>query len=246
MNIEQVALAFGAMTKAREQVANVLINLCADEAEATRVLKLSAKQTGDLAINRAILSAPTMPAIERYTGTLYDAIHGRGLKGSPTEFNQLDKAELNRAKEIVLIQSALFGLIPATSLIPNYRLSASTVMPDLNLKKHWAEAHASVWGRLEGPIIDLRSKAYADLAPLPVGKEFFTLDVFQELPSGERIRLNHFNKKAKGQLIRAVLQSTEQPKTIADLKKSAQAAKLKLELTGNHIELITKEQVLSK
>ncbi len=227
LSISQVALTFGGLNPAREAVYEALRALCEAPEEAAKVLKLGKKQFDQIAINLEVQDAPTMPAINRYNGTLYDAIHGRGLKGSPTEHNQITPEMFERAKDSVLIQSALFGLIPATNLIPNYRLSATTNLPGLNLKQVWVEAHAPIWQRLEdGPIIDMRSKAYAELAPIPEVVEHYWVEVL-DAQSGKA--LNHFNKKGKGQLLRAVLSAKAGPKTIADLKKVAKSNALRLE-----------------
>jgi cytoplasmic iron level regulating protein YaaA (DUF328/UPF0246 family) len=215
ITITQAATTFGALNVAREQV-------------------LSALGQPDL------LGAPTMPAIERYTGTLYGAIHGRGLKGSGTENNTLTAAELKRAKELVLIQSALFGLIGALDLIPEYKISPSKLLNGVNLKKHWNVAHEKVWPRISsGPIIDLRSKAYADLAVIPEGIDAYSVEVFLEHADGAREQLNHFNKKAKGQLIRAALQASKPPSSIKELQNCAAAAGLGLEKHANQLSLIT-------
>jgi cytoplasmic iron level regulating protein YaaA (DUF328/UPF0246 family) len=133
LSISQVALTFGGLNPARDDVYEALRALCERPEEAAKVLKLGKKQLDQIAINLEVQGAPTMPAINRYTGTLYDAIHGRGLKGTPTEHNQITKEMFERAKDTVLIQSALFGLIPATNLIPNYRLSGTT-RPRTNLE----------------------------------------------------------------------------------------------------------------
>ena len=178
LNIGQVALTFGALNPAREAVLQALTNLCTDQASAVKALKLGAKQHHEVQSNLRISSALIMPAILRYTGTLFDALNGRGLKGTASEFNELDAASLGRATEMVLIQSALFGLINATDLIPEYRLSATTSLAGVNLKKVWAEAHSSVWPRISsGIIVDLRSKAYADLAPIGEGIESYSVEV---------------------------------------------------------------------
>jgi cytoplasmic iron level regulating protein YaaA (DUF328/UPF0246 family) len=187
-----------------------------------------------------LLEAPTMPAIERYSGTLYCAIHGRGLKGSGTENNWLNEAELKRAKELVLIQSALFGLIGACDLIPEYKINPSKALNGMNLKKLWNSAHEKVWPRLSGGIIiDLRSKAYAELAVIPNELESYSVEVFLEQADGSREQLNHFNKKAKGQLVRAALQATKPPSSIKDLQKCATFAGLKLEQNAKQLSLIT-------
>jgi cytoplasmic iron level regulating protein YaaA (DUF328/UPF0246 family) len=187
-----------------------------------------------------VLAGPVLPAINRYIGTLYSAIHGRGLKGSPTANNQLSDDELNRAARMVLIQSALFGLISATDEIASYKISPTKILNGLNLKKTWQSAHRPIWQRLRGhTIIDLRSKAYAELAPIDEESESYSVEVFFEAPSGDRTSLNHFNKKAKGQLVRAALLAKNEPKTISDLKKLAAKAGLKLELNGRKLTLVT-------
>ena len=235
LSISQVALTFGGLNPARDAVYEALRALCERPEEAARVLKLGKKQLDQIAINLEVQDAPTMPAINRYTGTLYDAIHGRGLKGTPTEHNQITKEMFERAKDIVLIQSALFGLIPATNLIPNYRLSGTTNLPGISLKDTWTPAHEPIWKRLEnGPIIDLRSKAYAELAPIPEDVEHYWVEV---LDSNSGKALNHFNKKGKGQLINAVLSAKFEPKTIADLKKIAESIGQRIQLDGLVINL---------
>jgi len=239
LTIGQVSLAFGALDHTREVVLQSLTNLCTDEASAIRALKLGSKQHHEVKANLSISSAPTMPAILRYTGTLFDAVNGRGLKGTPTEHNQLEVDQLKRAKEMVLIQSALFGLVNATDLIPAYRLSATTALSGLSLKNVWAEAHQAVWPRITGIVVDLRSKAYAELAPLAPAIESYSLDVLVEQPDGTRAPLNHFNKKAKGQLVRAALMSKAAPQTIAELASCASSVGLKLEQDGNQLQLIT-------
>jgi cytoplasmic iron level regulating protein YaaA (DUF328/UPF0246 family) len=126
------------------------------------------------------------------------------------------------------------GLIPATNLIPNYRFSAGTKIPGFDLKKHWSEAHNIIWKRLEGQqIIDLRSKAYSELAPIPESFNYLTVEVF-DINSGKA--MNHFNKKAKGQFVRAYLQGAE------TIEEMAKAAGLKLELDDKTIKLFTNQR----
>jgi cytoplasmic iron level regulating protein YaaA (DUF328/UPF0246 family) len=216
LTIDQVALTFGGLNKAREAVVEAM---------------------GD----KWLLTAPTMRALDRYTGTLYGALHGRGLKGTPTEHNSLTTDEVARAKSTVLIQSAVFGLIPATDLIPEYKINANKNLNGLNLKKLWSQAHEAIWPRLAGGIIiDLRSKTYADLAPIPDALTSFRVVVFVENEDGSREQLNHFNKKAKGQLVRAALMAKTPPETIKDLQKCALKAGLKIEVEGSQLILLTR------
>ncbi len=224
IRITQAHLTFGGLDPTRDQVLAAYIKASSDKVGYTD-----------------IKSAPTMPAIQRYTGTLYSAIHGRGLKGTPTANNQLTQNELARARTMVLIQSALFGVIAATDLIPNYKISPSKLICGINLKRLWPEVHNKfAWARLtSGPVIDLRSKTYAELAPLPENIDAYRVTVFVERTDGTREQLNHFNKKAKGQLVRAALTANKEPRTIADLKAAAKKVGLKLEVSGKEITLIT-------
>lgn len=216
LTIDQVALTFGGLNKAREAVVEAM---------------------GD----KSLMTAPTMRALDRYTGTLYGALHGRGLKGTPTEHNSLTTDEVARAKSTVLIQSAVFGLIPATDLIPEYKINANKNLNGLNLKKLWSQAHEAIWPRLAGGIIiDLRSKTYADLAPIPEALTSYRVVVFVENEDGSREQLNHFNKKAKGQLVRAALMAKTAPETITDLQKCALKAGLKIEVEGSQLTLLTR------
>lgn len=208
LSVNQVALAFGTLGEARKAAASLLED-------------------------KSVLQKPTMMAIDRYTGTLYGAIHGRGLKGTPTEFAHLSDQAVKRAKEIVLIQSALFGLIPATGLIPNYKFSANP-----KLKSIWVEPHQGVFKRLSGIIIDMRSKQYAALAPIPEDLESYFLEVVLEAPDGSRTSMNHFNKKSKGELIHEVLNANKAPSTLADLRRIAKKAGFGLEQSGSELTLV--------
>ena len=240
LNIGQVALTFGQLNDARDQVYTALKSLCNGDADAAaKVLGLGKKQLGDLQVNLEVQTSPIMPALDRYTGTLYDGLHGRGLKGTPTEFASLGEAARARAKDTLLVQSALFGLIPAMNLIPNYRLSGTTRLPGLSLKDVWSQAHDRVWPRLEdSPIIDLRSKSYAELAPIPPSVEHFWVEVVSEDASGQQRAMNHFNKKAKGEFVRSVLSLTSAASSVSDLKKAAKKAGLRLEESKSQLTLI--------
>jgi cytoplasmic iron level regulating protein YaaA (DUF328/UPF0246 family) len=243
LTIQRVALTFGGLNPARDQVLAALQKLCAKPALAAKFLKLSPKQLSAIDVNLDILNAPTMPAIERYTGTLFDAIDAPSLTVD----------QLKRAKESVLIQSSLFGLIPATDLIPNYRLSGTTLFPPKllsgGLKAVWSKAHEPIFGRLsQGIIVDLRSKAYVDLAPIPNEIPHHWLEVVSRESDGKLRALNHFNKLAKGLLIRAILQSKKAPETIDDLAAIANSINMELYLDAEsqNLTLVTDQIVKAK
>lgn len=237
LTIEQVHLSYGQLNEARDLILDALLKVCKNEAEATKVLKLSPKQQGDRELNLVIRQAPTMPAYERYEGTLYKAI------GT----DSFTKREVDLMRGNVLIQSALFGLISATDRIPWYRLSANTVLPKVSLKKVWREHQDAAYNRLvDMPIIDLRSKAYVDLAPIPEHLDSYWVEVVAEDGKGQRRALNHFNKTAKGEFVGAFVRAKTPTKTLTQLKAVAKKAGLGLEVDGKTIYLITSEIIRAK
>jgi cytoplasmic iron level regulating protein YaaA (DUF328/UPF0246 family) len=207
-----------------------LIEICKSPTIAAKALKLGPKQLGEIAVNLDLANPKCLPALDRYTGTLYDALKAGGVTSGMR----------TRASKAVFIQSSLFGLISAGDEIPNYRFSAGSKLPGLNLKKLWQEAHEPVWPRLSKEIvIDMRSNSYAELAPVPENLSCYSLDVVLEDKRGKRTRLNHFNKQAKGQFLRSALIISPAPKTIADLKTVAKLANLKLEVSGKKLLLVS-------
>ena len=183
---------------ARVRVREALVTLSGDEEVAARALKLGVKNRGELAHNLALETSGTLPVIERYTGVLYDALDVTTLDGAARAWLDAN----------VCVQSALFGLVGAGEQIPAYRLSASSRLPDLGtpLKRVWQEAHAAVCWPADELILDLRSKDYGALAPLPQDRGYF-LHVTQRGEDGEVRALNHFNKAAKGDLVRRLARS---------------------------------------
>jgi len=199
------ALSFASLTDERRTVLDALEALCADDADAARALKLSPKAAVvELARNRALRSSPTMPAIERYTGVLYDAL-------AVEDWGADARA---RASAHLIVHSALFGLVAADDLVPAYRLSHDSRLPGLRLRAHWAEANARVLESLPGPIIDLRSEGYAALGPLPDRADALFVRVVAIGDDGVARALNHFNKKGKGEFVRAMLDAGPLPTTV--------------------------------
>lgn len=237
LTIDQVHLSYGQLNEARDLVLESLLKVCRNKAEAVRVLKLSPKQLGDRELNLVIRQAPTLPAFERYEGTLYKAIKA----------DTFTKHEVELMRANVLIQSALFGLISATDRIPWYRLSANTALPKLSLKNVWQEHQGAAFNRLvDMPIIDLRSKAYVELAPIPEHLDSYWVEVVAEDSKRQRRALNHFNKTAKGELVGAFVRAKQAPKTLTQLKAVAKKAGLSMEIEGKIIYLITSEVIRAK
>jgi cytoplasmic iron level regulating protein YaaA (DUF328/UPF0246 family) len=218
------------LDKTRKVLQQALLDICKTPSLASKALKIGPKQSGEIQVNLDLANPKCLPALDRYTGTLYDALKAGGVTS----------AMRARASKTVFIQSSLFGLISAGNQIPNYRFSAGAKIPGLNPKKLWQEAHETVWPKHSKEIvIDMRSNSYAELAPVPENLSCYTLDVVLEDKKGKRTRLNHFNKQAKGQFLRTALMISPAPRTVEDLKTVAKLANLKLEVSGKKLLLIT-------
>lgn len=194
VSIDKAAIIWAVLDPARDIVIDALVRLCQDEEAAAKALKLGKTNKKDIQANLEIMTSATMPALARYTGVLYDALG----------FDELSTRALERAQEQMFIQSSLFGLVPAMEQIPYYRLSAGSSLPGVSLSKLWTIAHESVWPRLTGQILDMRSKAYVALNPVPNDQESFFVEV---LDANSGRALNHFNKKAKGAFAKAILET---------------------------------------
>ena len=144
------SLVLPSLNERRSAVLEALIDLAADEEAARRVLKLSEGQRGDIAHNRALRSSPTMPAIDRYTGVLFDALDARSLSAASRRW----------LGEHVWIHSAPLGPVGALDALPTYRLAAGTSLPGLPaLRRHWAEATSAAIAEADPSfVLDLRSE----------------------------------------------------------------------------------------
>jgi cytoplasmic iron level regulating protein YaaA (DUF328/UPF0246 family) len=183
-------LAFAGLAPQREAAVGALEELAKDPGEMARVLKLSARQIGEVDVNAGVRSSPTMPAIDRFTGVLFDALDASSLGGGP-------RAWLG---ENVAIQTALLGPVGSLDPIPAFRLSAGQRLPGLApLKRHWAEATTAELG-VRGPVLDMRSEAYRALGPVPEDVE----QAYVRVVNGEGRALNHLNKQTKGVFARAL------------------------------------------
>lgn len=223
ISIDKAAIIWAALDPARDQLMHALARLCQDPPAAIKALGLGKKNAHEIELNLDLMKAPTMPALQRYSGVLFEAL----------DYSSLSDNALRRANEKLFIQSALFGLLPAMEKIPNYRFSASAKLPGISLRTHWQKAHEAVWPRLVGEILDLRSKDYQDINPVPNDKTHYIVEVF----SNEGKALNHFNKKAKGLFTKAALEHGLD--SIDELERVAELAGLRASVKGQTVKLFT-------
>lgn len=215
----------------RSRVSAALIALSSDVAAAARVLKLGPRQLDQVGVNRELFSAPTMPAVDRYTGVLFDAL-GAGVASS------LAREWLG---EHAAIHSAPWGPIGALDAIPAYRLSAATNLPGIGPPKRlWQRpvAHALA-GAAPAYTLDLRSEAYVALGAAPAGADY--VRVVAQTHGGAVRALNHFNKRAKGELVRRLADERPDIRSRADLLDWAEASELSMRPGETGLELVVDE-----
>jgi cytoplasmic iron level regulating protein YaaA (DUF328/UPF0246 family) len=214
------ALSSPELTSVRTELVEALVKLADDVPASRAALGLSPAQDDEIERNAALWTAPTLPALQRYTGVLYDAL----------DVVTLTRAQRARADSRLAVGSALFGLARGSDRIPAYRLSAGSTLPGLpTLRSLWKPALSPVLGAVEGLVVDLRSGSYASLAPVPGA---VTLQVVSERPDGTRAVVSHFNKAHKGRVARLLAVSKAEPTDAVGLRRLLRRAGLHVEHDG--------------
>lgn len=217
------SLSFPALTSVRRRLVADLVRIAKKERPALqKALALSDKQLHELDKDARLKTAPTLPALELYTGIVYDNL----------SYATLDDSARARADEVLVVASALFGLVRPTDRIPSYRLSGNTVLPGLGgLAPRWRPVLEKELGTHE-LVVDLRSGAYANLARVPHAIE---VRVLRE-ENGSRSVVSHDNKWTKGQLARALcLEGAADADDVAQIGRTVCDA---VEVDGNRVDLL--------
>ena len=218
----------------RAQLVDAVVALAADVPAARAALGLSAKQDDEIARNAALRTSPTMPALERYTGVLYDALDVRSLT----------RAQRARAGARLAVGSALFGLLRADDAVPAYRLSAGSALPGLpSLRSLWKPVLTDVLTATGELVVDLRSGAYAELAPVP---DAVTVQVLSERPDGTRAVVSHFNKAHKGRLARLLATTTAEPDSATKLRALLRRNGLHVEQRDQQLTLVVPADAVTR
>lgn len=189
---------------ARREVLTAVARFCRRSPAAARtVLKLPAGSAEeDLAANIAALDAPTMPALQRFTGVLFAALDPATLTAP----------QRRRAASSALVFSGAFGVLAGGEAVPLHRVPASASVPGVGgLTSYWRKvlAHALA-PRVdhERLVVDLRSSDYAAMwrpsarqAPRVLGVRVL------EDRAGTLLPVSWSAKHGKGLLARELLRS---------------------------------------
>ena len=225
-SLNLAALSFTSLSAPRRQVAADVRRLSRSVSGSMAALGLGPTQRFEVDRNRAVSSSPVMPALDRYTGVLYDAL----------DVESLDVGARAFAGEHLVIHSAMFGLVRGSDPIPAYRLSHDSRLPGLSLRRHWREAVTAALVATDSFVIDLRSDSYIALGPAPVSA--LAVRVVSEDARGRRTALSHVNKAGKGRFARALVEAGIAHTEVDSLLEWASERDIRLERTDAGVDLV--------
>ena len=201
---QEAAQSFADLNDHRRNVVAALIEAMGESVEArSKLLGVKAAKTSDAtAANLAIDSAPTLPAIERYTGVLYDAL----------DYPSLPEKLRRGVDRQVVVFSGLWGAVRPADAIPDYKLKMGAALLGLGRP-------ATFWKPiLTEALVDAASGTVWDLLPNEhsaawdptiAGHRIRVRFVDDVMKDGKRalVRVSHWYKLLKGALVRHVVEN---------------------------------------
>lgn len=147
-----------------------------------------------------LLNEETMPAIERYTGVMFNAINYQSL-------NEKEKENFN--KNVIFIDG-LFGLVKPQDLIPNYKLKINAKYLDVNLTNFWKTRLRPIFNHIlkDKIVIDILPEAHRKITNYSSAKEHYSIS-FCEIKNNKLTNVGHNSKKLKGELIKYLINKKE-------------------------------------
>ncbi|GAA2633478.1 peroxide stress protein YaaA [Paractinoplanes durhamensis] len=217
-----------ALAGARRRVLTRLVAMCRrgsarSVADSLRVLGLSEGQKDEIFRNAGLADAPAAPAVEVYTGVLYEALEAATLPPAAPQW-------LN---ESALVFSGLWGAVRLGDRIPAYRCSVGVTLPAVGgLTAYWKKhlKPALDPAAADGPVLDLRSGAYGAMWS-PTGQAATVRVLHERLVGGvpKRAVVSHFNKATKGRIVRALATAGAEPASIDDVVATLRDLKYTIE-----------------
>ena len=196
--LDLARLSFPELNPRRDEVVAALTALSA-EPDAAQTLGVSPTLVAHLARNAALTTSPTLPALDCYSGVLYDAL----------SYRTLSPAGQRRANRWVVVVSALFGAVRPRDPVVPYRLSMAVNLPGVGpLASAWKPLLRAVLPAAAGRglVVDCRSSTYA-AAWTPEGD--FARRWVQVMVPGA----THMAKHTRGLVARAICELDLEPRT---------------------------------
>jgi cytoplasmic iron level regulating protein YaaA (DUF328/UPF0246 family) len=176
------------------------------------------------AFDPALLEAPAAPAAEIYTGVL---------------FKRLELPEVAaKARQQVLIASALWGFVRPDDRIPYYKFPPKTRLEGIGVPAaYWRPVLAEALPDSDGDLIlDMRSAAYSSFWK-PQRATLLVVRAFTE-SGGERKAISHMAKAVRGDIARALLSAKTPPKDPEATAALAESAGFRVELAPRSLDVI--------
>ncbi len=204
---ESVDQSFPALADPRREVVHALVEAMGGSSEArSKLLGVKATKAEEAtAVNLDVATAPTMPAIDRYTGVLYDALNYPSLPAKV-------RRDVDRQ---VVVFSGLWGVVRPTDPIPDYKLKMGASLPGLGKPARFWKPLIS--DAMAGAITASGTNTVWDLLPNEhtaawypsvAGRRIRVRFLDDVVKNGERtlVTVSHWNKLLKGALVRHVVE----------------------------------------
>jgi cytoplasmic iron level regulating protein YaaA (DUF328/UPF0246 family) len=195
--------SFPDLDEARREVIDALVDaMCCPIEARTKLLGVGAARAGEAtAANLSIDTAPTMPAIGRYTGVLYDALDAGSL---PAHLRK-------RLDEQVVVFSGLWGAVRPSDPIPDYKLKMGAPLPGLGRPARFWRPHltAALTKAAAATVWDLLPNEHAAAWDPTIAGHRIRVRFLDDVErSGKRalVTVSHWNKLLKGALVRHLLE----------------------------------------
>ena len=202
-------LSFETLNPTRVRMARSLAQLSQRPRSSKKLLGVKgAALEQAMADNAGLAEAPTLPAIERYTGVMYDAIDHQSLDASTRE----------AFGRTVFIMSGLFGMVRPFDMIPAYKLKmGAKLLRRRTCAAVWKPLISESLATAAGPgiIWDLLPNEHsAAWDPSTVPHEArFTVKFVERAPSGHLKTVTHLSKLLKGALVRHLVSNSADTST---------------------------------
>ena len=173
-----------------------------DELARSKLLGVKGKKVDEATeANLNLFSPTTLPAIERYTGVLYDAL----------DYCSLSSEMRKKVDEQVVIFSGLWGVLRPRDQIPEYKLKMGARLPEIGVvSRFWKpyltsvlepDTKECVWDLLPG-----EHSAGWDSSITKTRIRVKFLDAVIKNGEKKLVTVSHWNKLLKGALIQYVLE----------------------------------------
>jgi uncharacterized protein len=196
--VDLAALSFPELTPARTRVLDALATTSAAD-DALRRLDVGPSLAPEVERNTRLRVLPARPALEVYTGVLYDALG----------WSTLSPSARRRGAARIVVLSALWGALRPADRIPPYRLNMCGDVGLGVLNQLWRPALGGVLpDAARGLVVDCRSGDYAAAWP-PSGQLAARTVVVRVTQEGRTV--SHMAKHTRGEVTRHLLETGADP-----------------------------------